>query len=238
MHRVLVMSFALASCAHMPAPVTLPPEIAAALPPTCRQVLYVTATDDKATSAELRMLRRTAAHTWTSAGETIPVRIGRNGLAWGLGDPSLPPPSGFRIKQEGDNCAPAGIFRIKQAFGSAPQPDSIKLPYFQCTEHHFGIDDVRSRFYNQIVDDREVACDWTSPETMIPSSGGYQLGAIIAHNPQNKPGLGSCIFFHIWQGENIPTSGCTAMSEENLRRVLIWLDPAVDPRLVQIVMPR
>lgn len=232
------MLLALASCAHMPVPVTLPPEIAAALPQTCRQVIYVTAPYDKATSAELRLLQRTAAGAWTVAAATIPVRIGRNGLAWGFGEPALPAPDGLRIKEEGDNCAPAGIFRIPQAFGTEPPPRGLKLPYLRCTKHHFGIDDPHSRFYNQIVDDREVACDWTNPETMIPGSGCYKLGAVIAHNPQNQPDCGSCIFFHIWQGKDIPTSGCTAMSESDLRRVLTWLDPSADPRLVQIVMPR
>jgi L,D-peptidoglycan transpeptidase YkuD (ErfK/YbiS/YcfS/YnhG family) len=237
MHRALVMILALASCAHMTAPVTLPPEIAAALPPTCRQVLYVTATDDKATTAELHLLRREAAAAWIVASETILVRIGRSGLAWGLGEPALPAPSGFRDKQEGDNCAPAGIFRIPVAFGSDAPPQGLRLPYIRCTGHHFGIDDPGSRFYNRIVDEREVTCDWSNPETMIPSSGCYKIGAVIAHNPQHRPGLGSCIFLHIWQGKDIPTSGCTAMSDSDLRAVLAWLDPAADPRLVQIVKP-
>jgi L,D-peptidoglycan transpeptidase YkuD (ErfK/YbiS/YcfS/YnhG family) len=238
MHRLLVLLLMLASCARMPVPATLPPEIAAVLPATCKQVLHVTAADEQSTSAHLRMLQRTAADTWTLVGETIPVRIGRHGLAWGAGEPALPVPAGARIKKEGDGCAPIGIFRITQAFGSEVAPSGIKLPYIHCTAHHFGIDDVRSRYYNQIVDDREVACDWTSPETMIPSSGCYKLGAVIAHNPHNQPGLGSCIFLHLWQGENVPTSGCTAMSETHLREVLTWLDPAADPRLVQLVEPR
>ena len=232
------MSFALASCAHMPAPVTMPSEITAALPQTCRQVVYVTATDDRATAAELRMLQRTPDGAWTTAAEAIPVRIGRNGLAWGVGEPAVPAPTGLRIKQEGDGCAPIGIFRITTAFGTEPPPGGLRLPYIRCTAHHFGIDDPRSRFYNHIVDDRDVACDWTNPETMIPSSGCYQLGAVIANNPNNTPGRGSCIFFHLWQSENTPTSGCTAMSEPNLRKMLTWLDPAADPRLVQILQPR
>lgn len=238
MHRLLVMLLVLASCARMPMSATLPPEIATVLPATCKQVLYVTADNDQSTSAQLRLLRRTTANVWKSFSIAIPVRIGRQGLAWGAGEPALPAPSGVRIKKEGDGCAPTGIFRITQAFGSEPCPDGIKLPYLRCTVHHFGIDDVRSRFYNKIVDDREVSCDWTSPETMIPSSGYYKLGAVIAHNPRHLPGLGSCIFLHVWQGENIPTSGCTAMSEPHLRKVLTWLDPAADPRLVQLVEPR
>jgi len=235
MHRLLVMLLALASCARMPTRAMLPPEIAAVLPTSCQQVLYVTAADDKTTAAELRMLQRTTEGGWKSFSVGIPVRIGRHGLAWGLGEPSLPQPAGFRVKKEGDGCTPAGIFQITQAFGSEPRPNWIKLSYLRCTSHHFGIDDVRSRYYNQIVDDREVACDWTSPETMVPGGGCYKLGAVIAHNPQNLLGRGSCIFLHLWQGEHVPTSGCTAMSEKHLRSILMWLDPKKDPRLVQLV---
>ncbi|MHB1077762.1 MAG: L,D-transpeptidase family protein [Prosthecobacter sp.] len=235
MHRFLVMLLMLASCARMTVPVKLPPEITAVLPSNCRQVLYVTAADRQTTAAELQMLERTPTKDWQAAGTAIPARIGRNGMAWGHGEFALPAPVGWRIKKEGDGCAPAGVFRITQSFGAEPQPGWLKLPYLHCTVHHWGIDDVRSKHYNQIVDDRTVACDWTGPETMVPSIGCYKLGAVIAHNPSNTPGFGSCIFMHIWQGENVPTAGCTAMSEANLRKLLAWLDPHANPCLVQLV---
>lgn len=187
------------------------------------------------------MLRRTRANVWRCFSAAIPVRIGRNGMAWGHGEFALAAPAGWRTKKEGDGCAPAGVFRITQAFGSGVKLGLIKLPYLQCTAHHWGIDDVCSKHYNQIVDDRVVACDWTGPETMTPSSGCYRLGAVIAHNPHNTPGLGSCIFLHVWLGEGIPTSGCTAMSDLNLAKILGWLDPTADPclvQLVQLVQPR
>ncbi len=228
----------LASCARMTVPVKLPPEITAVLPSKCRQVLYVIAADQQDTAAQLTMLERTPAHAWRAVCAPLPARIGRNGMAWGHSEFALKSPSGWRIKQEGDGCAPAGVFRITRAFGSEPEPASIKLPYLQCTKHHWGIDDVNSKHYNQIVDDRTVACDWTGPETMVPAIGCYKLGAVIAHNPHNTPGLGSCIFLHLWQGENVPTAGCTAMSEQHLRQILAWLDPAENPCLVQLVQQR
>ncbi len=229
------MLLMLASCARMTVPVKLPSEITAVLPSDCRQVLYVTAADQQTTAAELQMLERTPTNDWQAAGAAISARIGRNGMAWGHGEFALAAPSGWRIKKEGDGCAPAGVFRITQAFGAEPQPGWINLPYIHCTAHHWGIDDVRSKYYNQIVDDRTVACDWTGPETMVPTIGCYKLGAVIEHNPRNTPGLGSCIFMHIWQGENVPTAGCTAMSETNLRKVLTWLEPHANPCLVQLV---
>jgi len=231
---MIVKTLCLTCClvSTMPA-AELPAEYAAALPKSCSQVLYVVAANDKATSAELYLIKRTTTNVWKSSGAAIPVRIGRSGLAWGAGEPALPAPAGYRIKQEGDGCAPAGIFRITYAFGAKAKPAGIKLPYTHCTEAHAGVDDGKSRFYNQIVDRTQVTVDWISAETMIPSNGCYEFGTFIAHNPRNKAGLGSCIFLHVWQGENIATSGCTAMSLMHLRQVLLWLDPTADPRLIQ-----
>ncbi len=229
------MLLMLASCARMPVPVKLPSEITAVLPSNCRQVIYVTAADQQTTAAQLAMLERTPSHAWQPVSAPIPARIGRKGMAWGHGEFALAAPSGWRIKKEGDGCAPAGVFRITQAFGSEPQPASVKLPWLHCTSHHWGIDDVSSRHYNQIVDDRTVTCDWNGPETMVPTIGCYKLGAVIAHNPHNVPGLGSCIFLHLWQGREVPTAGCTAMSEPDLRKVLTWLDPHANPCLIQLV---
>lgn len=235
MHRFLVIPLVLASCARMITPVHLSPEIVAVLPPECRQVLYVTAADQRTSAAEMRLLERNSKDEWLAASGSIPVRVGRNGMAWGHGEFKLAVPAGWRVKQEGDGCAPAGVFRITQAFGDETRPGWIKLPYLHCTKHHWGIDDVRSRHYNQIVDDRSTACDWEGPESMVPGIGCYKLGAVIAHNPYNKPGLGSCIFMHLWQGSEVPTAGCTAMSEAHLRSVLAWLEPSACPCLVQLV---
>ena len=221
----------------MTVPMKPPSEITAVLPSDCQQLLYVTAADQHTTAAQLRMLVRTSFHAWQPVSAASPVRIGRNGMAWGHGEFTLAAPAGWRIKKEGDGCAPAGVFRVTQAFGSEPRPARIKLRYIHCTAHHWGIDDVCSRHYNQIVDDRAVVPDWNGPETMVPTIGCYKLGAVIAHNPRNTHGLGSCIFMHIWQGENVPTAGCTAMSETNMRVVLEWLDPAANPCLVQLVSP-
>ena len=220
------------SCVHMSEPI--PDEYAAALPAECLQVALVSADDEQATTGRMWLLERDPSSTWKTVAGQLPVMLGRHGLAWGQ---DSPPPDGRRLKREGDGCAPIGVFTIPTAFGTGVMPHGIKLPYIRCTENHFGIDDLKSRYYNQIVDARQVACDWTSPETMIPSSGCYQLGAVIGHNPRHVPGAGSCIFFHIWQGENVPTSGCTAMSAASMQRLLLWLDPAKQPRLVQFVAP-
>ena len=220
-------------------PPAIPPAFAAKLPAECCQVLLCLAADSKATTGTLWCLERDTPKTsWKARTPSIAVTLGRHGLAWGIGEHAGRAPRGIEKKREGDGCSPIGIFALPQAFGSLAKPRGLRLPWLRCTPHHLGIDDPRSVHYNQIVDDRVVACDWTSPETMMPSNGCYRLGAVIAHNADNKPGAGSCIFMHVWQAPGVPTSGCTAMSLDHVRLVLRWLDPAKQPRLVQDIARR
>jgi L,D-peptidoglycan transpeptidase YkuD (ErfK/YbiS/YcfS/YnhG family) len=166
----------------------------------------------------------------------IDVSLGRNGLARGEGEHYVEAiPSDFRIKQEGDGCSPAGVFRIPFAFGygNRDAAGAVRLPYVHVTDQLVGVDDVKSKFYNQVIDASTVVPDWESRETMLRPDGLYRWGAFIAHNPQIRSGGGSCIFFHLWSGPGRPTAGCTAMAETDVVRLLAWLDPAMEPRLVQ-----
>jgi L,D-peptidoglycan transpeptidase YkuD (ErfK/YbiS/YcfS/YnhG family) len=61
----------------------------------------------------------------------------------------------------------------------------------------------------------------------------YKYGIVVEYNtnPVIK-GYGSAIFFHLWKGGGKPTEGCIALSEENLIRIIRWLDPAAKPLVV------
>lgn len=142
-------------------------------------------------------------------------------------------------KVEGDNKAPAGVFRLGPAFGYAPASAArwIKLRYVPLTKETEGIDDPHSRYYNKLVDRAKVAkVDWHSSEQMLRADHLYKWGVFVAHNPAATPGAGSCIFLHIWKNSNSATAGCTAMPERDLVDLLRWLDPGARPVLVQ--MPR
>lgn len=215
-------------------PSPIPRKFAADLPKGCRQVILVQATNEMDHVGKLQLLERDEPDSsWQLVGDPIPVAIGRNGFAWGTGEHRSNAPSSFRVKHEGDGCSPAGIFRIPFAFGYAETAPNLKLNYRHVTETLMGIDDIHSAYYNQVVDTTEVKPDWTSRETMRREDGLYEWGAFIANNPQNIPGAGSCIFMHLWIGQDVGTAGCTAMAAEPLQRVLRWLDPAKEPRLVQ-----
>ncbi len=216
----------------------VPERFATDLPPACRQVMLVVSPEPSAITAELWLMERsTAADAWKVRRGPLPVTLGRSGLAWGTGEHRSEAPEGFPIKVEGDGCSPAGIFRIPFAFGMAPQEEAarLKLPYTFLTPDIFGVEDPDSRYYNQVVDITKVTPDWSAEEhdPMSRRPLLYRWGAFVANNPKCIPGAGSCIFLHRWPGPGEPTAGCTGMAEEDLGEVLAWLDPALEPRLIQ-----
>jgi L,D-peptidoglycan transpeptidase YkuD (ErfK/YbiS/YcfS/YnhG family) len=214
----------------------IPKQFQDAIPQRCRQVVLVLSTSERAIPARLWLLERAGeSDAWKAAAGPIAATLGRNGLAWGEGEHSGSAPDGFRTKREGDGCSPAGVFSFPFAFGYSPKEEApgIRLPYIGVTRTMFAIDDSQSRFYNQVVDTLKVAKDWRSAEKMRRDDVLYRWGIYVAHNPDNRAFRGSCISLHIWRGPEQPTAGCTAMSEEHIKQVLEWLDPAKEPRLVQ-----
>src|SRR2546423_158596 len=202
-----------------------------------RQCLVVVAPDWNAKAGVLRAFERSGSRSaWQLHDGAIPVVLGKKGLAWG---PGLVDFNGAARKVEGDNKAPAGIFRLGPAFGYAPKSAVpwIKLSYVPLTKSTEGIDDPRSRYYNKLVDRTKVArVDWRSSEQMLRADNLYKWGVFVAHNPPAAPGAGSCIFLHVWRNSSAATAGCTAMPEHDLVNLLRWLDPVARPILVQ--MPR
>jgi L,D-peptidoglycan transpeptidase YkuD (ErfK/YbiS/YcfS/YnhG family) len=207
------------------------------LPANCRQCLIVTTASWDATAGELQFSERSAGKAWHFVGSPVSVRVGKRGLAWGRGllpSPGLPGPA----KIEGDDKAPAGIFRLGSAFGYAPEAPATRLPYIPLSREMVAIDDPQSRYYNQLIDRSKVhPIDWHSAEKMILSDDRYKWGIVIQHNVPARPGAGSCIFLHVWKDPETSTTGCTAMPEGALLNLMQRLDPALHPLLIQLPAP-
>jgi L,D-peptidoglycan transpeptidase YkuD (ErfK/YbiS/YcfS/YnhG family) len=204
-----------------------------------RQCIVVLTDNWASTTGVLYAFERIGATAnWKERGPGVVVVAGKNGLGQGRGLVRL----GFKRapdKKEGDDRAPAGIFRLSSAFGYAPARSAawVKLPYLALSRQVEGIDDPNSRYYNKLMDRSKVAkVDWRSSEQMRRDDIRYKWGVVVEHNPAAIPGAGSCIFLHIWKSSSVATAGCTAMPESDLVRLLRWLDPARHPILVQ--MPR
>ena len=176
--------------------------------------------------------------TWR-AGFSEPVVVGRSGLAWGLGlHAERDRGEGDDVKREGDGKAPQGAFELPGAYGyQHPMSVGINFPYEQISPGLVCIDDIKSEYYNLIV---EADSAGVTPggevtyEVMSRDDDLYSFLVLVGHNLDQVPGAGSCIFLHIWSGQNEPTVGCTAMSEGTMLQLLSWLDPGASPKLVQL----
>jgi len=161
---------------------------------------------------------------WYKVGEPSSVTLGRSGLGWSSGDEPL--------KNEGDGRSPAGVFEIHTTFGYDKNPLGA-MPYYYADNTLICVDDSDDIHYNQMA-----LFDPLHPpksyEVMHRADGVYRYGAVIGYNPTQSAGRGSCIFFHLKNGKNTPTAGCTAMDETPLVEMLRWLDPQKNPHLLQI----
>jgi len=196
-----------------------------------KQLLVVTTENWSAPTGILQRYERSEGH-WNKVGNAIEIKLGRNGLGWGIGLHQIPKDAKI-IKKEGDGKSPAGIFSLKQAFGYAPF--KINYPYEVYKETDHCVDDVNSLYYNKIVDSTKIQRDYKSHERMKFPKDYYKYGIVVDHNgiadgESSQKGAGSCIFIHI---KDIPTAGCTVMTEDQIKEILLWLDPVAKPLLVQ-----
>jgi L,D-peptidoglycan transpeptidase YkuD (ErfK/YbiS/YcfS/YnhG family) len=133
-------------------------------------------------------------------------------------------------KREGDGKTPSGIFALNMTFGYN-ESIQTKMPYRQSLTNDLWIDDVNAGDYNRWVKKEDTRA--LSYEKMKRDDNLYKYGIIIEYNtsPVIK-GHGSAIFLHVWRGDNTATAGCVAVSEEDIIRILDWLDPKAKPLII------
>lgn len=168
-----------------------------------------------------RYLRAGNSSQWHLVGQSIPVVIGKKGVIL------------EKDKKEGDKRTPMGVFVIGPAFGfSTTATTANQFDYFPLKETTICVDDINSKYYNQVIDSSSVAKpDWNSAERMH-SIALYKHGSLIQYNnDERRKGAGSCIFMHIWIDNQSGTDGCIAMEEANLQQVLTWLDRKHNPTI-------
>lgn len=212
-----------------------------------QMIVAATANWDAVEGRLQRFERANAREAWRPVGEPIPIVVGKNGMGWGIGliatDNAGVRAADEPAKREGDGKSPAGVFALGTAFGYAAEPlAGSKMPYLALTPTTECVDDVGSRYYNRIVDRSAVAPDWSSSEHMRYTGESYRWGMVVDFNDTAEkpgsnppvPGGGSCVFLHIWHSPDQGTAGCTAMTQSNLETLLLWLDPARKPVLVQL----
>ena len=178
------------------------------------QAIVVTAAAYGASTATLTAYQRQGAG-WRPVFGPWAARIGRAGFA---------PPG---EKREGDGRTPSGAYGFDFFFGVAPDP-GVRFEYRPAPDDTIIWDeDPASPTYNLWVDLDDYGGGHDPAGMYQPVA--YQHGAVIAYNAARTPGLGSGIFLHATTGR--ATAGCVALPVDQLRSVLLWLDPARQPRI-------
>jgi L,D-peptidoglycan transpeptidase YkuD (ErfK/YbiS/YcfS/YnhG family) len=141
--------------------------------------------------------------------------VGRNGVSFD--------------KVEGDGGTPGGLYAIGFAFGNMEKPET-GLEYRKVTGQSYWVDDPDSGYYNQWVEGGENR-DWKSAEHLSESKNAYAYAAVIEYNTgyEKIAGKGSAIFLHCGLS---PTSGCVAVGESDMLKLLGWLKADKNPHIL------
>ncbi|MCK9473225.1 MAG: L,D-transpeptidase family protein [Sulfurimonas sp.] len=163
--------------------------------------------------------------------DTFEVNVGARGFGHGVGKTQLLGTKMEPMKYEGDKKAPIGIFTLDFIFGYEENL-KFKMPYTFAQKDLICVDDSNSDFYNQII--KKPKDMPKSFEEIRRDDGQYELGIVVGHNKKQLKKRGSCIFIHVQKEKDAPTSGCTSMTLEEIKKIASWLDESKNPILLQI----
>lgn len=133
-------------------------------------------------------------------------------------------------KKEGDGKTPSGEYKISSLFSY--EDAKVDMPLVKADRNLICVDDIKSRYYNQIIDANSTQKDYDSFEMMRRDDHQYKYGAVIEYNSDNTPALGSCIFIHIKKDENSPTAGCVALDENDMKMLFYRLKKEMNPMIL------
>lgn len=214
------------------------------MPTNCTQAVLGIAEGWNSSHVSLSLVEKTADGRWVRTLGPIPGRLGRSGLAWGLGLHTNP--RGVATKKEGDGRSPAGIYAIGGLWTTTKTPVAHhrRMPEVKVGPCDLWVSDPATpQLYNRYVRLKHpAATPWELKEQMRQTDYAHSIKLLICHNTAETPGrpvvgAGSSIFFHIWRRDGAaPTAGCTSMDETQLRALISRLDPARSP--VYILLPR
>ncbi|MDO4620994.1 MAG: L,D-transpeptidase family protein [Lachnospiraceae bacterium] len=132
---------------------------------------------------------------------TCPAYVGRDGVG---------------KASEGDMRTPVGDYRLEYPFGILPDP-GCAVPYRQIEDHLYWCAD--RPWYNKLISIRKHPHRCTG-EHLIKYSPQYHYSLFIGYNKAGVFGAGSAIFLHCF-GPKQYTGGCVAVSEENMKEILL-----------------
>jgi D-alanyl-D-alanine dipeptidase len=184
------------------------------------RLIIVTVPDMNSVKGTVHLFQRKspAESIWQRDGQPEPAVVGTAGVGWSPAYDHLAK-KGEPIKMEGDNRAPAGIFRLAEPFGvkARPLPGFVKI----APGKSFCVADPNSIYYGRIVT-QSLAKRVKSSEDMskVP---GLRQGMIVDYPARRgKTKGGSCVFFQVWESEEAGTPGRIALPQERIEALQEW----------------
>ena len=127
---------------------------------------------------------------------------------------------------EGDYKTPLGTWTIGEAYGIKKNPGSL-LPYTQVKEDmYWCATGSNGKKYNTLLYKRDDPDnDYSKDEHLIDYTTAYAYFLDLGYNAPGAPYAGNAIFLHCWSAPDHPTSGCVAVSEESMVKILQTVTP-------------
>ena len=154
---------------------------------------------------------------WTPAFASMPAKLGTKGFK--------------DSKVEGDLTTPTGVYSFGGTmYGIAGNP-GVRYGYHKLVENDWWNENPATDGYNSFFHGADPG---GASEALWEIDPQYRYFAVINYNIPVRvadPPRGSGIFLHVMvPGRS--TAGCVALAESDLVKVLRWLDPAAEPRIV------
>ena len=139
-------------------------------------------------------------------------------------------------KIEGDGCTPLGRWPVRAALfrdGRSAPPSGLKLPWRWTHAPDGWSDDPADPAYNRPV---RLPHKYGA-ESLQRSDMLYDIIVVLDHNLSPPvPGMGSAIFFHLWNADkpltDRTTEGCVAIAREAMQELLPMLAPGTIMEIV------
>ena len=180
---------------------------------TVKQLIVVAGTGMDKSTATVSMHERGRSGAWKQL-FSVPAFVGRNGLC--------------RDEDHAEGCGqtPIGTYHFNRAFGIAEDP-GCAIPYVQADSYTYWSGDEREGMhYNEMVDIRDYpGLDLTNSEKIVDCVHEYRYCLNISFNEEGAPGRGSAIFLHCCGLHKPYTSGCVAVPEGTMKRIMQTVSP-------------
>ena len=127
-----------------------------------------------------------------------------------------------KIKKEGDNRTPSGVFTFKNLFYRKDRVRNIKtnLKKIIIKKNMGWCDDPNSKYYNKLVKFPFLK----NAEKLYRKKNSYDIILVINYNLTNtKKNKGSAIFLHVATKTYSPTEGCIAICKKDFRLLLTYI---------------